>query len=100
MSLKNTLGPDRGGKEIELTQIFNLERIRFTSLVWTFIAPEATYLFGGPERLPPGGDILADLAEDGPGAASGGHVSLARSRASVEVLLSRQSEYDGIESFI
>ena len=64
------------------------------------IASEATYLFGGPERLPSGGDILADLAEDGPGAASGGHVTLARSRASVQVLLSRQSEYDGIESFI
>ena len=62
--------------------------------------PEAAYLFRGPERLPPGGDILADLAKDGPGAAGGGHVTLARSRASVEVLLSRQSEYDGIESFV
>lgn len=59
---------------------------------------ETTYLFRGPEGLPPGGDVLANLAEDGPGAASGGHVSLAWSLAGVEVLLNRESEYDGIES--
>ena len=61
---------------------------------------EATYLFRGPEWLPPGGDVLADLAEDGPGAASRSHVSLAGSLASVEILLNGESEYDGIESLI
>ena len=61
---------------------------------------EATYLFGCPEGLPPGGDVLADLAKDGPSAASGGHVSLAWSLAGVEVLLNGESEYDGIESLI
>lgn len=59
---------------------------------------ETTYLFRGPEGLPPGGDVLANLTEDCPGAASGGHVSLAWSLAGVEVLLNRESEYDGIES--
>ena len=96
--MKNTIGLDKGEKESELASFrFRVDPINLPGLE---NAPEVTYLFGGPERLPSGGDILADLAEDGPGAASGGHVSLARSRASVEVLLSRQSEYDGIESFI
>ena len=49
--------------------------------------PSVTYLLRGSERLPPGGDVLTDLPEHGPGASDRGHVSLSRRLDGMNILL-------------
>ena len=49
--------------------------------------PSVTYLLRGSERLPPGGDVLTDLPEHGPGASDRGHVSLSRRLEGMNILL-------------
>ena len=48
---------------------------------------DVTYLLRGSERLPPGGDVLTDLPEHGPGASDRGHVSLSRWLEGMNILL-------------
>ena len=64
---------------------FKLDRSRHTPLEVN--VPEMTYLLGGSEGLPPGGDVLADLPEHGPAPSDWGHVSLARRLQGVNILL-------------